>query len=132
MPFPPILLEGGERKVVQSELEILLAPFASKHCIERGLNKIQILDKDIVEGYGFYTVKGTEEGSTPHATKIFPDGTIYCSCEGTRFNSLIAKKKLCSHLVASIADMYRSGVDIKEILKQLAFGSGERAVHNQT
>ena len=106
----------------REELETLLKPFASEHCIKRGLDKIKILDKEVVEGYGFYTVQGIEDGKAPHAVKIFPDGTTYCSDEAFRFHHMSEKKRLCSHLVMVIADMDKSGVNVREILKKLAFG----------
>jgi hypothetical protein len=108
----------------EEELKALLKPFASEHCIKRGLSSIKILDKELVEGYGFYTVQGIEEGSSAHAVKVFPDGTIYCSDQGFRFHHMAQNKKLCSHLVKAIADMNSSGVDVREIMRKLAFGSG--------
>ena len=106
----------------EEELKALLKPFASEHCIKRGLSKVKILDKEIVEGYGFYTVQAEEEGSSTHAVKVFPDGTVYCSDEGFRFHHMAQNKKLCSHLVKVLQDMDNSGVNIKEILRKLAFG----------
>ena len=95
----------------------LLKTAASNHCIKRGLNEIQILDSDVTNGNGFYTLKG----KTTHAAKILSDGTIYCSCEGARFHKMMERGHLCSHLVAALVDMSNRGIDIKSILSKVLF-----------
>jgi hypothetical protein len=107
--------------VVDEELANLLRPIASERCIKRGLEKVKVLDQEIINGKGFFTVQADTEGSRPHATKIFPDGTFYCSDEAFKWQHMFEKGRLCSHLVASIKAMKDSGIDVKPIVKNMLF-----------
>jgi hypothetical protein len=91
---------------------------ASEHCIKKGMN-LTILDREIVDGHGFYTFQGSK---APRATKVFPNGTIYCSCDGFRFHHMAEKKQLCSHLVGSMVDMANHGVDVPQIISKMIMG----------